>query len=377
MTEPLLQMTHAAFALLQRLITTPSFSREESATATLIQEFLHEYGIPTERHMNNVWSCNRFYDTSKPTILLNSHHDTVKPVSGWQNDPFVPVLVPEGTRTKLIGLGSNDAGAPLCGLIACFVWLYNREDLPFNLVLATTAEEEIIGKNGVESILDKLGTVSVAIVGEPTGMDLAIAEKGLVVLDGVVFGSAGHAARIWDLTANAIHNTLPMIEWFTTYRFERVSELLGPVKMTLTQIQAGTQHNVIPDRCTIVVDVRTTDAYTNEEIVDLIQHHLRQTMPPTIAYDIAARSTRLRPSSIALDHPLVECARALGHILFASPTMSDQAVIPYPSVKIGPGMSERSHTAGEYIYVDEFESGVAQYVRLIQTLAADGIMQKH
>ncbi len=363
--------TRDALQLLQRLIAIPSFSREEDATATCIQEFLHERGIPTERRMNNVWSCNRAYDTAKPTILLNSHHDTVKPVSGWQSDPFTPMMVQENNRMKLIGLGSNDAGAPLCGLIASFVYCYERTDMPFNLVLATTAEEEIIGKNGVESILAELGSIDVAIVGEPTGMNIATAEKGLVVLDGLVYGSAGHSARVWERSANAIYNALPIIEWFGAYRFEKVSPRLGPVKMTLSQVQAGTQHNVIPDRCSFVVDIRTTDAYSNEEIVAIIQRELRSAIPDAIRYEIAPRSVRLRPSSIDESHPLVQTALRLGHTAFASPTMSDQAVIPYPSVKIGPGMSERSHTAGEFIYCDELEQGIAGYVGILEALIAE------
>jgi acetylornithine deacetylase len=351
-----------ALALLQRLIATPSFSREEDKTADIIQEFLHERGIPTERRMNNVWTCNRHFDAAKPTLLLNSHHDTVKPSHGWTRDPFAPMLEDDD---KLYGLGSNDAGGALVSLIATFVYFYERE-LPFNLILAATAEEEIIGKNGVESILSELGHIEAAIVGEPTECTLAVAEKGLMVLDCTAHGVSGHAAR--DVGVNAISRAIPAIEWFHSFQFPRVSELLGAVKMTVTVIQAGAQHNVIPDRCTFVVDVRTTDAYTHEELLKIIR--------ASVECEVVPRSVRLRPSSINASanapHPIVHAARTLGLPTFASATLSDQSVMPFPSVKIGPGVSERSHTADEFLRLSELRQGIETYIALLSTLAAEG-----
>lgn len=356
------QLVSDAIALLQRLIATPSFSREEDATATLIQEFLHERGIPTERRMNNVWTCNRSFDTAKPTLLLNSHHDTVKPNTDWTRDPFTPTIeeLPEGKT--LFGLGSNDAGGALVGLIATFVHLYERTDLPFNLILAPSAEEEIIGKNGIESILPELGTIHLAIVGEPTNCELAIAEKGLMVLDCTAHGVSGHAAR--NTGVNAIDKAIHNISWFHSFQFPTVSPHLGPIKMTVTLINAGTQHNVIPERCTFVVDVRTTDAYTHEEVLAIIRAN--------VDCDVTPRSTRLRPSSIDLQHPIVQAAKRLSIPMFASATLSDQAVMTFPSVKIGPGFSERSHTANEFIRCSEIEQGIATYLQLIEELAAIG-----
>lgn len=341
-----------ALNLLKRLIETPSFSREEDKTADLIQEFLHEHRIPTERQGNNVWSCNRYYGAARQTILLNSHHDTVKPNQDWTLNPFEP-LIQDG---KLYGLGSNDAGGALVSLIATFVHFYEREDLPFNIVLATTAEEEIIGKDGVESILPKLGRLDVAIVGEPTELAIAIAEKGLVVLDCTAHGKSGHAAR--TVGVNAISEAMKDIAWFHSYQFPKESEFLGPVKMTVTMIQAGTQHNMVPDQCTFVVDIRTTDAYTNEEVVEIVRQH--------VGCNVQPRSTRLRPSQIDIQHPIVQAGKTLGMTTFASPTMSDQTVIPVHSIKLGPGRSERSHTADEFIYLHEIEEGIATYIQLLE-----------
>jgi acetylornithine deacetylase len=357
------QLYDDVLILLQRLIATPSFSREEDKTANLIQEFLHERRIPTERRINNVWSCNQHFDTAKPTLLLNSHHDTVKPNHGWTQDPFTPTL----EDGMLYGLGSNDAGGALVSLIAAFVHFYERE-LPFNLVLAATAEEEIIGKNGVESILSQLGRIDAAIVGEPTECALAVAEKGLMVLDCTAHGQSGHAAR--DVGVNAISRAIPAIQWFHSFQFPRTSELLGAIKMTVTVIQAGAQHNVIPDRCTFVVDVRTTDAYTHEEVLAVIRENVGELC------EVVPRSVRLRPSSINTNvgenpnvpHAIVQAARKLGLREFASATLSDQSVMPFPSVKIGPGVSERSHTADEFLCLEELQNGITTYIRLLEQL---------
>ncbi|TAE29345.1 MAG: M20/M25/M40 family metallo-hydrolase [Candidatus Kapaibacterium sp.] len=350
-----------ALDLLQRLIATPSLSREEAATADSIQEFLHERRIPTGRKGNNVWACNQHFDTAKPTLLLNSHHDTVKPNQDWTRNPFEPSI----EHGKLYGLGSNDAGAALVGLISTFVHFYERE-LPFNIILAPSAEEEIIGKNGIESALPDLGSIDAAIVGEPTNCELAVAEKGLLVLDCTAHGQSGHAAR--NTGMNAISRAAEAVQWLHSYTFPKQSEMLGAIKMTVTLINAGTQHNVIPDRCTFVVDVRTTDAYTQEETLAIIRTQLE-----TLQCSVEARSVRLRPSAIALTHPIVKAAQNLGLPTFASATLSDQSVMPFPSVKIGPGFSERSHTADEYIIVEELQQGIDTYIGLVEELARLGL----
>ncbi len=376
-----LDLVAQAIVLLKKLIAMPSFSREEHATADIIQEFLHAQRIPTERQGNNVWTCNARYDPALPTVLLNSHHDTVRPNQDWTRDPFLPTEVDDERGTRLYGLGSNDAGGALVSLVAAFLYLYDHI-LPFNLVLAATAEEEIIGRGGVESILPKLGALSVAIVGEPTGgivtnpdgtvvpddtIGLAVAEKGLLVLDCTAHGRSGHAAR--NTGINAIKQAMEDIAWFHSYAFPNVSPLLGPITMNVTMIQAGTQHNMIPDRCSFVVDVRTTDAYTNEETLEIIKSHVRS--------EVKERSTRLRPSAIDLAHPLVQAAVRLGLRTFASPTMSDQTVIPVPSVKIGPGLSERSHTADEFIYLHEIHQGIATYIALLMNFAESSVQNLH
>ena len=356
--HPAPHLVPEAISLLKLLIATPSLSREEDKTASLIQEFLHERAIPTARQMNNVWSCNRHFDSSKPTLLLNSHHDTVKPNQDWTRNPFEP----SEENGVLYGLGSNDAGGALVGLLATFVHFYERHNLPFNLIMAATAEEEIIGKNGVESILPELGSISTAIVGEPTECALAVAEKGLMVLDCTAYGASGHAAR--NTGINAIDKAMRNIQWFHSFDFPKNSPLLGPIKMSVTMINAGTQHNVIPDRCSFVVDVRTTDIYTHEEVLAVIADH--------VDCEVLPRSVRLRPSSISLEHPIVRSAERLGITTFASATLSDQSVMPFPSVKIGPGVSERSHTANEFILLDEIRDGIAVYIRLIETLTSFG-----
>jgi len=340
--------------LLQQLIATPSFSREETGTAAILEHFFLQQNIPTARKDNNIRVKNLYFDVNKPTLLLNSHHDTVKPVAGWTRDPFEPTI----ENSKLYGLGSNDAGGALVSLIAAFLHFYNHENLPFNLILAATAEEEISGANGIESILPELGDIWAGIVGEPTQMRLAIAEKGLLVVDAEARGTAGHAAR--DEGDNAIYKALQDIQWIQNYQFEKCSDLLGAVKMTVTQIQAGTQHNVIPDSCKFVIDIRSNEYYTNEMIFETLQQYLQS--------NVKARSFRLNSSNIELKHPLVQAGLALGLVYFGSPTLSDQALMPFPTVKIGPGDSARSHTAEEFIRINEIEDGIVKYKRLIENL---------
>lgn len=347
----------SALALLQSLIATPSLSGKENKTAGLIADFLMERGIAVQWRGNNVWASHPQWDKSKPVLLLNSHHDTVKPSAGWQRDPFLPSIA-DG---KLYGLGSNDAGGPLVGLIAAFLHFCEiGAALPFNLLLAATAEEEISGPNGIAAVLSEWPPISLGIIGEPTQMQLAIAERGLMVIDAEVSGIAGHAAR--DEGVNAIYLALQDIAWIRQHQFERVSRLLGPVKTTVTQIQAGSQHNVVPDRCRFVIDVRTNEHYTNAEILEWLQIHTQSILVP--------RSTRLNPSGLPEDHPMVQAALSLGLRTFGSPTLSDQALCPFPTVKIGPGDSARSHTADEYIELVELEAGIAGYIQLIDAYAA-------
>ncbi|MFN7118397.1 MAG: M20 family metallo-hydrolase [Saprospiraceae bacterium] len=341
--------------LLQQLIATPSFSREEADTAMILADFFHQRNIPTFRKGNNIWVQNLHFDVNKPTLLLNSHHDTVKPVEGWKRHPF-QAKTEEG---KLYGLGSNDAGGALVSLIATFIYFYEKENLPFNIIMAATAEEEISGANGVESVLPDIGKIWAGIVGEPTQMRMAIAEKGLMVVDAEARGKAGHAAR--NEGENAIYKALQDIEWIQNQQFEKISDLLGPVKMTVTQIHAGTQHNVIPDLCKFVIDIRTNECYNNREIFEILQQHLQS--------DVKARSFRLNSSRIDLEHPLVKAGLALGLEYFGSPTLSDQALMNFPTLKIGPGDSARSHTADEFIKLEEIEKGIALYVKLLENLA--------
>jgi acetylornithine deacetylase len=341
-------------ALLQKLVATPSFSREEANTALIIEKFFTTKSIESKRFRNNVIVKNLHYDDTKPTILLNSHHDTVRPNGSWRKDPFTPTVL----NGKLYGLGSNDAGGSLVALIAAFLELYDREDMKYNVLLAATAEEEVSGKNGLELVLSKLGAIEFAIVGEPTKMQMATAEKGLMVLDCVSHGKAGHAAR--NEGENAIYKGMQDIAWFKDFQFEHTSELLGEVKMSVTMIEAGTQHNVVPDQCKYVVDVRSTDAYTNEEILDIIRSN--------IGSEVIPRSTRLQPSGLPKDHLLLQCARALGWKTYGSPTLSDQALMSFPSIKIGPGDSARSHTADEYIEIQELKDGIVGYNNLLNKI---------
>ena len=340
-----------AVGLLKSLIATPSFSKEESRTAALISEFLERRGVSAKREGNNVWALNRHFDASKPTILLNSHHDTVKPNPGYTRDPFAADVI-DG---KLYGLGSNDAGGPLVSLMATFLHYFERSDLTYNIIIAASAEEEISGRDGIERIWPLLPKIEFAIVGEPTLCDMATAEKGLMVLDCTVRGVSGHAAR--EEGINAIYLALPDIEWFRTYSFPRISPTLGAMKMTVSIIQAGAQHNVVPAECKFTVDVRVTDSYTLEEALAIIKEHVK--------CEVVPRSLRMRSSGIASHHPLVQAAVRKGLKLYGSPTTSDQALIPAPSVKIGPGDSARSHSADEFIYIDEIAKGIETYISLL------------
>lgn len=337
--------------LLRRLISIPSLSKEEDNTALLIQQFLQDRGVKTHRRNNNVWAYNEHFDSDKPTILLNSHHDTVKPNPGYSRDPFAAEII-DG---KLFGLGSNDAGGCLVSLIAVFIHFYKEKNLKYNLCLAATAEEEISGKNGIELILPDLGELEFAIVGEPTLMQLAIAERGLMVLDCVVHGKAGHAAR--EEGDNAIYKAIKDINWFKTYEFAKKSALFGQVKMSVTIIDAGSQHNVVPAVCNFTVDVRVTDAYRNEEVLKIISQN--------VDCEVNPRSTRLKSSFISHEHPIVKAGIAMGRETYGSPTTSDQALLDIPSLKMGPGDSARSHMADEYIYLSEIEEGIELYIKLL------------
>jgi len=338
--------------LLRDLIRIPSFSREESRTGDVIERFLQHRGVKTHRKLNNVWAYNKFYDPSKPTVLLNSHHDTVKPNTGYTRNPFSPDI----EDGKLFGLGSNDAGGCLVSLIATFLHFYPKDNLKYNLCLAATAEEEISGTNGIELVIPDLGPLEFAVVGEPTLMQLAVAERGLMVLDCVAHGKSGHAAR--DEGDNAIYKALKDINWFFTYRFPKESEEFGPIKMSVTIIHSGSQHNVVPATCEFVVDVRVTDVYRNEEVLDIIRAH--------VSCDVTPRSVRLKPSSISKNHPVVQAGIALGRTTYGSPTTSDQALLDIPSLKLGPGDSARSHMADEFIFVDEIEDGIGLYIDILK-----------
>lgn len=347
------QLQEEAIQLLQQLITIASFSKTEDQTADAIEAFLEAKGVSPQRFINNVWAKNKWYDDAKPTVLLNSHHDTVPPNAQYTKNPFEP-MVEDG---KLFGLGSNDAGGTLVSLMACFLYFYDRPDLTFNLIYAATAEEEISGTNGVETLLPKLGTIAFGIVGEPTKMDIAIAEKGLLVIDCIAHGKSGHAAR--EEGENAIYNALKDIEWFRNYQFPEVSETLGPVKMSVTLINAGVQHNVVPDSCKFTVDIRTTDKYSTQDVLEVIKQNISARIEP--------RSTRLHPSAVSKEHPMVRAGIQLNRNLYGSPTTSDQALMPFPTIKMGPGDSARSHTADEYIYLNEINEGIELYINLLNT----------
>lgn len=349
------QLQQDAIELLKNLIKTESFSKQEDKTAELIENFLQDRGVKTEREKNNVWAFNKNYDPNKPTILLNSHHDTVKPNPGYTNDPFEPTE----KNGKLFGLGSNDAGGCLVSLLATFIYFYEKDNLKYNFVIAATAEEEISGFDGLELVYPKLGKIEFAIVGEPTTMDIAVAEKGLMVVDCTAWGKAGHAAR--EEGDNAIYKALKDIDWIQNYRFEKVSPHLGPMKMSVTIINAGYQHNVVPENCTFTIDVRITEEYKNEEVLRIIEDNIQS--------EVNARSVRLRPSFIDPEHELVKAAVKHGAKTYGSPTTSDQALVPVPSVKMGPGKSERSHTANEYIWLSEVEEGIEKYIKILSEIA--------
>ncbi len=344
-----------AVELLQKLIATASFSKEEDKTADIIEQFFRKKNIPANRLLNNVWSVNKYYDENKQTILLNSHHDTVKPNPYYTKDPFSPVIE-EG---KLFGLGSNDAGGCLVSLITVFCHFYEMEDLKYNIVIAATAEEEISGKNGIESILSLLPKIDIAIVGEPTLTNLAIAEKGLLILDCEATGKAGHAAR--EEGDNAVYKAMADINWFQNFQFPILSETLGAIKMSVTSINTENKaHNVVPAVCNFIVDIRVTDMYTHEEILETIKQHVQSEIKP--------RSMRLRSSKIDKDHPLVLAGIKLGKQTYGSPTTSDAALIPAPVLKCGPGNSARSHTADEFIYLQEIEEGIDTYIKLLEQI---------
>jgi acetylornithine deacetylase/succinyl-diaminopimelate desuccinylase-like protein len=343
-----------AIHLLEQLIAIPSFSKEEDKTATIIEGFYRQHDIPVERKGNNIIARNKFFDANKPTILLNSHHDTVKPNPAYTRDPFEAAIIDD----KLFGLGSNDAGGALCSLLVTFLHYYHQKELDYNFVIAATAEEEISGTGGIEMIWEGLPKIDFAIVGEPTLSKMAVAEKGLMVLDCVAKGKAGHAAR--EEGINAIYEAMKDIDWFRNYKFPKVSPTLGEIKMTTTIINAGKQHNVVPAECSYTVDVRVTDQYSLEEVWEIIQNNVRSQVTP--------RSLRMRSSGIAPDHPLVAAAKKLNIDMYGSPTTSDQALIPVPSIKMGPGDSARSHTADEFIYIEEIVKGIDTYIALLNEI---------
>jgi acetylornithine deacetylase len=344
-----------ALALLQQLIATPSFSREEEGTAALIRNFLEAEGIAVEVHGNNIIARTQHFDASKPTYLLNSHHDTVKPAAGYTRNPFTPFI----SDGRLYGLGSNDAGGPLVALVAAFLYFYNMESLPFNLILAATAEEEISGTGGIESVLPLLKKIDGALVGEPTLMNLAVAERGLLVIDALAEGRAGHAAR--NEGDNAIYKALRDIARVQEYSFEKSSSFLGPVTTNITVIETDNKaHNVVPAQCRYVIDVRVNEHYTLEEVLATLQSLTESQLTP--------RSMRLRSSMIADDHALVQAGKAPGKNTYGSPTTSDKALMPFPALKIGPGDSARSHTADEFIFLEEIREGIAGYIQLLKKL---------
>ena len=355
MTKDVAILQANAIDLLKQLIATPSFSKEEDNSSTLIRGFLENKDVKTEQYLYNIWAKNKYFDANKPTILLNSHHDTVKPNKGYTLDPFTAIEKDE----KLFGLGSNDAGGSLVSLISTFLYFYEREDLKYNLVLAATAEEEISGHNGIEALLPQLGKIDFAIVGEPTQMQMAVAEKGLMVLDCIANGKAGHAAR--EEGENSIYKAITDIEWFNSYKFDKISDLLGPNKMSVTVIETDNKaHNVVPAQCKYVVDCRVNELYTFEEMLDIIKENVQSEIKP--------RSTRLRSSSIALNHPLVQAGLKMKRSCYGSPTTSDKALMNFPSLKIGPGDSARSHTADEFIYIGEIKEGIELYIQLLNEI---------
>ena len=349
------KLTIDAIALLKNLIETSSFSSEEQNTALLIESWFQEHKIAYQRAHNNVWAVNKYFDESKPTFLLNSHHDTVQPNKAYTKDPFKAII----ENGKLYGLGSNDAGGCLVSLLATFTYFYHHKNLKYNLVVVASAEEESSGKNGLNSMLSIIPEVAVAIVGEPTLMQLAIAEKGLVVFDAKVSGTPSHAAHLND--DNAIYNTIDVLKWFQNFQFKKTSKSLGDVKMTVTQMNAGKQHNAIPAEVELVIDVRVNDLYSNQKIAEILEKE----SPCT---SITPRSLRLNSSFIPVEHELVKAGIALGRKTYGSPTLSDQSVLDCPSLKLGPGDSTRSHTADEFIYLQEIEEGIELYIKILEQI---------
>ncbi len=344
------QYVSDAVQLLKKLIATPSVSRNEKDAADIMEQTIRSYGFEPQREANNLWIIDPHYDESRPTLLLNAHIDTVKPVASWSRDPFSPD-VEDGV---LYGLGSNDCGGGLCSLLQIFRMLTEKPQ-SYNLIYLASAEEEVSGKDGITRALPLLPHIDLAIVGEPTGMNPAVAEKGLMVLDVIAHGKSGHAAR--NEGVNAIYEALDDMRWIRDYKFEKVSEFLGPTKMTLTMVNAGTQHNVIPDKCTMLVDIRTNEFYDNEEVYELIRQHLKS--------EVKAHSFRLKSSRIDPEHPLIRKCVAMGMKPFGSPTLSDQALMHFPSFKLGPGESSRSHSANEFIRISEIRDAIAKYETLL------------
>jgi len=344
------EYTQEAKILLKNIIAIPSFSKEEQKVADLLERYIELQGYTVSRKDNNIWLMSPGFDPARPTLMLCSHIDTVKPVAGWTHDPFLPVV----ENGKLFGLGSNDAGASVATLLQTF-FILTKKQQSYNLIYAAVAEEEISGEKGISSLIQELPKIDFAIIGEPTGMHLAVAEKGLMVLDCMAYGKSGHAAR--NEGENAIYKAMEDIAWFQEFVFPQQTEFLGPVKMTVTQINAGTQHNVVPDQCSFVVDVRSNEMYSNQELLDIITQKVNCT--------VTARSTRLSSTATPLDHPIVEQGKSIGRKLFGSPTLSDQALLPFPSVKIGPGDSARSHTANEFVLLKELEESIEIYVGLL------------
>lgn len=344
-----------AIDLLKQLIATPSFSKEEQGTATLVENFFNQHHVVTHRHLNNIWVANEYFDAAKPSILLNSHHDTVKPNKAYTINPY-DAIVQDG---KLFGLGSNDAGGSLVSLMATFLHFYSQKNIAYNILFAASAEEEISGTNGIEALLPYLPPIQVGIVGEPTLLNMAIAERGLMVLDATSFGVAGHAAR--NEGENAIYKAIKDIEWIQNYHFNKISDLLGEVKMTVTSFKTDNQqHNVVPAHAQFLMDVRVNELYSFEEVLDVIKANITSTIIP--------RSTRLKSTSIAIHHPLVQSGIKLGRSYYGSPTTSDKALMNFPTIKMGPGDSARSHTANEFIYLDEIKQGIELYIQLLNNV---------
>ena len=349
------ELYQQAVSLLKQLISTPSFSKEENDTAEIICSFFQKHEVPFARVGNNIYAKNKQYDISKPTILLNSHHDTVLPNKGYTMDPFTPVE----KDGKLFGLGSNDAGGCLVSLMATFLHFYNLDDTRYNVVFAASAEEEISGVNGIELVLPFLGNIDFGIVGEPTKLEMAVAERGLMVIDCLAIGRAGHAAR--NEGENALYKAVDDINWIRNYKFDKVSNLLGESRLTVTVIDTDNkQHNVVPAQCKFVIDVRVNELYSFDEILEALKANLKSQFKP--------RTTRMKSTAIALDHPLVLAGIKLGKGYYGSPTTSDKALMPFPTLKMGPGDSARSHTADEFIYLSEIEEGIETYIKLIEQI---------